>query len=588
MKAFTGIRFYKWVIALMALLFYGCQEDPFDGVIMEDELSQQQSPEVGISAISVKEEFLYHSFDSQLYNNFNDTSKIYWEPVWEETSWKEVNDSISFVYVPLVAKLLQSDKNIFISEVDAPSQQRFIIARHSGSETEFNLATYLLEENDTDKDGNLAKTGIDLNKFTGLLLLHNFKTDEGSFISYSNGIPENQAEENKEGISSGTNGNEASRSSRYVCTYIRFCDWVSNCSQGVTVTSTRGMASDTPLYDCAYPYPSSGCQGSVWTRTRSYVEQYCSNVSDPPPPPPDHYLSPGRGGNGNPNAPSNSQLLQAIANKPFALFPDIPCEIVQEWIKLANAEVNATLKEKVNNLVGTVTINNAYGMPTSYSYTADVLDINNAYSSVVNMDYFSVKVNRLPVINGERASPQQFLNKIRTDINSFVNTRHAEFSPYNHYGVNDQALWNSSNPTGAIVSIDIQGPLNGSVITSSFTSDSWTFSTLKDPWNSIHPVSGNREFGYVANADGSYTFYTRGVDRITDPFTTLVQSLTGLAFGGSDDLWASFQEGISNYVNMHGGSASVNEPLKYRPSWSQVKEVADGNKPLSTLSDDCD
>jgi len=64
-------------------------------------------------------------------------------------------------------------------------------------------------------------------------------------------------------------------------------------------------------------------------------------------------------------------------------------------------------------------------------------------------------------------------------------------------------------------------------------------------------VSGTREFGYVANADGSYTFYTRGVDRITQSINDLL--VESKSFNEADNLWESFQAGIQNYANQNGG-----------------------------------
>lgn len=50
--------------------------------------------------------------------------------------------------------------------------------------------------------------------------------------------------------------------------------------------------------------------------------------------------------------------------------------------------------------------------------------------------------------------------------------------------------------------------------------------------------------------------YVRGVDRITDKFTTFVNWGTGTVFSGADDLWNSEMKGIKNYIQQHGGSAS--------------------------------
>lgn len=295
--------------------------------------------------------------------------------------------------------------------------------------------------------------------------------------------------------------------------------------------------------------------------------------------------------------PSAWELKELIENKPFALYgEDIPCALIQQWMALAKFKVSPELKQKVNNIVA-LSANTPgvllYGLPSNSAYISKVLDIDNAYSSVVNMDYFSVNVKILPIINGQRATPQQFLNHIRTNINTFVDTKKSKFTAYNHYGVDDHALWNSSNPTGAIVSIDI--PLNdGSVIVSKYSPNSWTFSTIKDPYNGLHPVSGNREFGYTANADGSYNFYVMGVDRLTDVWGTIAQSASGFPFDQADALWTSFQDKIVAFVNdpSNGGTPGAaaknnTDPEPLRPDWVKVINVIDGKQPLSTLSNDC-
>lgn len=71
------------------------------------------------------------------------------------------------------------------------------------------------------------------------------------------------------------------------------------------------------------------------------------------------------------------------------------------------------------------------------------------------MDYFPVTVTQLPIIDGVRQTPEQFLEYIRKNINSFVDTNYAEFEPYQWCGMDEPALWNSSNPIGAVIGIDI-------------------------------------------------------------------------------------------------------------------------------------
>lgn len=220
--------------------------------------------------------------------------------------------------------------------------------------------------------------------------------------------------------------------------------------------------------------------------------------------------------------------------------------------------------------------------------------IDDAYSSVVNLDYFPVAVSELPIIDGTRATPEQFLEHIRKGINDFIDPFYSEFTPYHWYGVDDTQLWNSNNPLGAVVAVDIAGLEDASVIVSHSSSDKWIFTTIYDPRFGEHPVSGNRDFGYITNPDGSYTFYMRGVDRLTSWDATLLQVIpqffggAGIPFSQADALWTSFQDKVSDFVNSNGGAATVDQIQIVRPYWSDIEDVVNGEKPLSTLNSDCE
>ena len=300
------------------------------------------------------------------------------------------------------------------------------------------------------------------------------------------------------------------------------------------------------------------------------------------------------GGGGGGSAPSESAVKDQIKDQPFALI-DVPCDIIKKWLETAKFKPE---KEQLDKLKSIVDISSSNSSVTPGGITvqrvASLQKIDDAYSPAVNMDYFPVRVNQLPIINGIRSTPEQFLNHIRTNINNFVDKSYSEFTPYNNYGVDDRALWNSSNPLGTIIKIDIKGPDNGSVIVTNYRSNKWTFSTIYEPKYKTHPVSGNRDFGFMQNTDGSYTFYTRGVDRLTTIDATTVQNseflsymMGGSPFSQADALWTSFQNKINNFVNSNQGSSSVAAQEIYRPDWAKVKAVIDGKAPLSSLSKDC-
>lgn len=131
------------------------------------------------------------------------------------------------------------------------------------------------------------------------------------------------------------------------------------------------------------------------------------------------------------------------------------------------------------------------------------------------------------------------------------------------------------------------GPDNGSVVVSSSTSNSFIFKTIHEPKYGDHPVSGNREFGFIANPNGSIYLYSRVIDRLTTLEASFFQNTTGIPFRSSDILWGTFQGEIANFVNAHGGSAFADEEQILRPIWTDVLAVLNGSKPLSTIAKDC-
>lgn len=271
-------------------------------------------------------------------------------------------------------------------------------------------------------------------------------------------------------------------------------------------------------------------------------------------------------GEGEP-VPAEEELAVALEENEYLLM-DVPCSEIPDWQALAQHIPPQSVIDKLEQ---------------EYYGDIDILSIEDAAGTVVNTDYFSINVNTLP--SGMTAI--DLLNSIRNDINNFINTDLASFSPYDYtgYSFDEAAVWYSSNPMGAVLSIDLKFPVDdGSVVVSGFNSNSWTFSTVSDPWNFDHPVSGNRKFGFVQNANGSYTFFTRGVDRITQQIDNFVaQNLISNPFEDPDALWSSFQKKLKNYINQHGGNATSATPIKYRPNWEKVKNVLNGQASIQIL-----
>jgi hypothetical protein len=278
-------------------------------------------------------------------------------------------------------------------------------------------------------------------------------------------------------------------------------------------------------------------------------------------------------------------LKIALNDNPNLLI-DIPCDQISAWQNLTQFTPPQAVINKINTL-------------DSQSFgDFNIQYISAAKGAAINLDYFPLTINQLPTnpTNGQQFTPSQFLSYIRKNINSFVNTNISEFSPSTITGINETQLWNSNNPLGAILHINIPSPAgDGSVICSQYNNTSWTFTTIEVPWgpsegqDGIHPVSGNREFGIVQNPNGSYTFFTRAADRMTDGFeSTIAENGTIFAnpFANPDSLWNSLKSKVHTFVQNNNGSSitpSSNDNKIWSPNWSKVRQYLRGEVSISEL-----
>lgn len=192
----------------------------------------------------------------------------------------------------------------------------------------------------------------------------------------------------------------------------------------------------------------------------------------------------------------------------------------------------------------------------------------------VNLDFYPVHIERLPSLNGREMTPEDFVDYARRTLDDFLDDDVAKFSFYDKESLEK---WASDDPLGAIMRFDIRpagwnlnaGIEGGSVALTAQTPLSWTFSTVRTDEDHGHPVSGNREWGLAPQEDGSYVFYARGADRPTG----VVDSLVFVeVFEGADDLWTGMQARVADWVNEHGGSATVMPRTWERHSWDSVEE----------------
>jgi len=284
---------------------------------------------------------------------------------------------------------------------------------------------------------------------------------------------------------------------------------------------------------------------------------------------------------------SNREALNMVLEEdPFFLI-EIPCDQLPMWQQIANHQAPSSVLDKLNNLSQNQSL---WSVLVPY-YGWRVQDLNEAKGKVVNMDYYSVTINQLP--GGETAP--QLLEYMRKNINTFIDQTKANFKPFNN---SEYLTWNSNNYLGGIIHIDmgnnntwagglhpIDQPDDGSVICTKAQSDHWIFTTITAPGDGEHPVSGNRQFGFIQNRNGSYTFYTRGVDRATGYIDDFLQENWDVIFSKADELWSSLQQGIVNYVNSNGGNAMISQDntKTFRPNWDKVRDYLNYNTSIDAF-----
>ncbi|WP_418500701.1 hypothetical protein [Flagellimonas sp.] len=265
-----------------------------------------------------------------------------------------------------------------------------------------------------------------------------------------------------------------------------------------------------------------------------------------------------------------------VAN-PFLLL-EIDCDQIPHWQSLAQHTAPLSIQNKINGLQ-----QNHDGPFGDW----EIQQLEDANGTIVNLDYFSVNITQFPTNpnTGQPFTPNQFIDYFRRNINDFVDN--TTFEPYCEISAicqQETDLWNSNNPLGAIVKLDI--PLNdGVVVCADYNNEFWRFMTLEAPWDSNHPVSGTRQFGIEQMANGTYNIYVRGVDRFTSNLQENVAyaRYLGNPFEAADDLWESFQNNTNQFINSNSGSSNVNEPVHNRPDWDEVDDVLQGRKSISEL-----
>ncbi len=204
----------------------------------------------------------------------------------------------------------------------------------------------------------------------------------------------------------------------------------------------------------------------------------------------------------------------------------------------------------------------------------DLQTITDAKGATLNADYFWLEFQTLPTINGIQQSAEETFNYIQQNFQSFDDGCIPGTFNFTSLSI-DEPNWLSSNPMGTMFDITI--PTNdGTVITSQYDNSPnqcfcWTFTTVFTPDNEgNHPVSGNRQFGLFQESNGNWTFYTRGVDRVTA--NVLSGLFDAVGFFGADLLWNCIFNNVYDFLDDNSANPLEAKSENYRPKWEIVED----------------
>lgn len=206
----------------------------------------------------------------------------------------------------------------------------------------------------------------------------------------------------------------------------------------------------------------------------------------------------------------------------------------------------------------------------------------------INMDYYAITITKLP----PGVTQEQLFNNFRKNIDIFMNHNEAGVRPKDP---STKKLWESDNPTGAVmVFYPTSAPDQSAVVTSTSGSNYWVFTPIWTTQNWRHPLAGQREFGLTDNKDGTFTFFTRAIDRmwtLQDATYNRVGFQFYKSFGivnrnvffdiDAPAVWGSLFNNYVEFINNTGGSASRTATFSKRIPWSDIdkkdKDEKDNN-----------
>jgi hypothetical protein len=189
-----------------------------------------------------------------------------------------------------------------------------------------------------------------------------------------------------------------------------------------------------------------------------------------------------------------------------------------------------------------------------------------AFSDLTNTDYYAINIARLP----DGYTQELLYTRLRLMLAEYTSHFVASFGPT----LGTKEKWNSMDPEGSIIVFDNIFD-DAPVLTTQAGEYHWVFTPVSTFWDSDHPLAGHRQFGLTANDDGSFTFYTRGIDRLWDLLLGQygMWMLNCSFFKQTERLWNAVMDNAILDLKTMGIPATKSHNFNRRISWdNDIKE----------------
>jgi len=580
---FVNNRFKVTIFFILLIVLNGCKKS--DKEVQPAFLSNASHPFATREQVdSLQHKFSVNNLEQKLIESLSASVKIYWKPIWNKDSVikKSVN-SVSYFFVPVEAENLISKTRVKVRKA-----KKYLLFIHQKQRDYVFLATYL------PKKAFYKSSETELGGFSGRLMLYELNDDFYTVYFYKDGV----RQQNPPSAQSVARDSQrtASNCLLYVtCIWQLACNILPNEAFNYPRNTIELTYPDPDDPTCPEPSPSHECTYAYWVHTASNTSLVCSAGYEPAPPLP----SPnGTGSNAPGTAATDPALARTISSlaaemrfNDAALFGPCP-DKANKWLPVINFKPPTSVYNKLDKLRD----GSFYQIPGAPHYASTyqewwyVQGLKEAKGPIVNLDYYSINFDRLPVVNGKQLTVEETLNHIRLNLTGYSGVA---FVPSPYTNSNETANWNG-NPLNAVINIAI--PVDrGDVIVSDYsvTNDaaSWTFSTIHTPFAYDHPVSGTRMFG-VEKTASSYVFYTRGADRLTgygDAFIGLMTDIKNrgqyaIQYDQGDQLWRSLMTKLkSDLFDSQAINSSVNQPMISRPDFDQLEQIIRDGRSLTSI-----